>query len=65
MISDGVIEARNAEGELYGFERLETAVAGGPMGSAEAMLQHLKVEVEAFVGANEPHDDLTMEVVQV
>jgi serine phosphatase RsbU (regulator of sigma subunit) len=65
LISDGIIEARNAEGELYGFERLEAAVAAGPMASAEAMLQHLKIEVEAFVGSTEPHDDLTMVVVQV
>ena len=65
LISDGIVEARNAEGELFGFERMEAAVASGPMDSAEAMLQYLKVEVEAFVGANEPHDDLTMVVVQV
>jgi serine phosphatase RsbU (regulator of sigma subunit) len=64
LISDGVIEARNAEGELFGFEGLEAAVASGPLTSAEAMLQHLKIEVEAFVGATEPHDDLTLVVAQ-
>jgi serine phosphatase RsbU (regulator of sigma subunit) len=65
LISDGVVEARNAEGELFGFDRMEAVVARGPMDSAEAMLQYLKVEVETFVGPHEPHDDLTMVVVQV
>jgi serine phosphatase RsbU (regulator of sigma subunit) len=65
LISDGVIEARNAEGELFGFDRLEAAVACGPMASAKAMLEHLKLEVADFVGTTEPHDDLTIVVAQV
>ncbi len=63
--SDGVIEAMNAAGELFSFERLEQAVATGPQTSAAAMLAHLRAEVAAFTGEIEPHDDLTIVVVQV
>jgi PAS domain S-box-containing protein len=63
--SDGVIEATNAAHQLFSFERLEQAVAAGPKTSAAAMLAHLRAEVTAFAGETEPHDDLTIVVVQV
>ncbi len=65
LTSDGVIEAMNADEEMFGFERLEQAVADGPHTSAEAMLAHLRLSVERFVGITEPHDDLTIVVIQV
>ena len=65
LTSDGVVEANNGLGEMFGFDRLEQAVAAGPSTSAEAMLEHLKAAVAAFVGTTEPHDDLTIVVVQV
>lgn len=65
LTSDGVIEANDATGEMFSFDRLEQAVATGPTASAEAMLEHLKAAVAAFVGKTEPHDDLTIVVVQV
>lgn len=65
LISDGVIEAQNALGELFGFERLEAAIASGSQTSAQAMLEHLKGETAYFVGEVEPHDDITIVVVQV
>lgn len=65
LTSDGVVEAKNEIGELFGFERLEQAVAAGPAGSAEAMLIHLQAAVATFVGDTEPHDDLTMVVLQI
>ncbi|HXW00932.1 MAG TPA: SpoIIE family protein phosphatase [Anaerolineae bacterium] len=65
LTSDGVVEANNKVGEMFGFDRLEQAVATGPSTSAEAMLEHLKAAVAAFVGTTEPHDDLTIVVVQV
>ena len=63
--SDGLIEAVNAAGDLFSFERLEQAVATGPKLSAAAMLAHLWVEVTAFAGNTELRDDLTIVVVQV
>jgi PAS domain S-box-containing protein len=65
LTSDGVVEANNAAGDLFGFDRLEQAVATGPTTGAEAMLEHLKAAVAAFVGNTEPHDDLTIVIVRV
>jgi serine phosphatase RsbU (regulator of sigma subunit) len=65
LTSDGVVEANNELGEMFGFDRFEEAVATGPNTGAEAMLEHLKAAVAAFVGKTEPHDDLTIVVVQV
>jgi serine phosphatase RsbU (regulator of sigma subunit) len=65
LTSDGVIEAMTASREIFGFERLEQAVATGPETSAEAMLSHLRDAVLHFVDGEEPHDDLTIVVVQV
>lgn len=65
LTSDGVVEATNEEGELLGFERLERIIASGPSSSAEAMLDHLRGAIAAFVGRNEPRDDITIVVIQV
>jgi serine phosphatase RsbU (regulator of sigma subunit) len=65
LTSDGLVEANNADNDLFGFERLEQAVKSGPMTSAEAMLEYLKTTITAFVGETEAHDDLTMVVVRV
>jgi serine phosphatase RsbU (regulator of sigma subunit) len=65
LTSDGVIETVDPEGNLFGFERFEQAVASGPLSSATAMLTHLRTRVEAFANANEPHDDLTIMVVHI
>lgn len=65
LTSDGVIEAKNGAGEMFGFERLEQAVAAGPTTSAEAMLDYLKNRLMNFAGDTAPHDDMTMVVVQI
>jgi sigma-B regulation protein RsbU (phosphoserine phosphatase) len=62
--SDGVIEAKNAQGEMFSFERLEQTVTCGPRTSA-AMLAHLQSEITGFTGNTELHDDLTIVVLQV
>jgi PAS domain S-box-containing protein len=65
LSSDGVVEANNAANTMFGFDKFEEAVSKGPVSSAEAMLKHLNAEVAAFVQGVEPHDDLTLMVVQV
>jgi sigma-B regulation protein RsbU (phosphoserine phosphatase) len=65
LTSDGVVEANTGNNKLFGFERLERAIAHGPISHPEAMLDHLTAEVRAFVGDAEPHDDLTIVVFQV
>lgn len=65
LTSDGVVEAQNADDEMFDFGRLEEAVASGPYANPEAMLTHLRATVDSFVGHIEAHDDLTIVVVQV
>ncbi len=65
LVSDGVIEAMDETGEMYGFERLEQAIAAGPQQSAADMLNHLKETVHNFLGPVDAADDLTIVVVKV
>ncbi len=65
LCSDGLIEAHNMQHEMFGFARLEQAVCDGPNTSAEAMLLHLRSELDAFVGDAEHQDDVTVVVVKV
>ena len=65
LTSDGVVEAMTTTEEMFGFERLEQAVASGPQTNAEAMLNHLRATMEAFIGDTELYDDLTIVVAQV
>jgi serine phosphatase RsbU (regulator of sigma subunit) len=65
LTSDGVVEAMTTGQEMFGFERLQQAVASGPTSSAEAMVTHLRQMVETFTAGAEPHDDLTIVVFQI
>jgi len=64
LSSDGIVEAMNDQGELYGFERFEAAIACGPADSAQALLAHLFADVAAFVDEAEMHDDMAMVVAR-
>jgi DNA-binding LacI/PurR family transcriptional regulator len=64
LSTDGIVEAADAHGELYGFERFRSAIAAGPAGSAEELLAHLFADVTAFVGEREMRDDMTIVVVR-
>ena len=65
LTSDGVAEANNKKGDIFGFGRLEQSIAIGPPEGAQAMLEHLKAAVTRFVGDAELQDDLTIVVLQV
>ncbi len=65
MTSDGLVEAKNSQNEMFGFERLELAVKSSLADSAESVLNHLKNQLATFVGTTEPHDDMTMVVIKV
>jgi serine phosphatase RsbU (regulator of sigma subunit) len=65
FLSDGIVEAHNDAGELFGFERLEALVAALPptIGLAE-LVQGILDAVLCFVGDAEPHDDITLIAVR-
>jgi serine phosphatase RsbU (regulator of sigma subunit)/CHASE2 domain-containing sensor protein len=60
-VTDGVTEAMNARGELYGSERLEGVLARQRAeASPAAIVTEVRDDVSRFVGANEQSDDLTL-----
>lgn len=65
MCSDGVVEARNPRGDLFGFARLEKAVQEGflVIREAEALAQHVLKRVKEFTAGQPVHDDMTLVVV--
>ena len=63
--TDGLIEALNAETEMYGTERLKETVSRIPdSASAAEAVQHLVDDVHRFVGEAEQYDDLTIVVIK-
>lgn len=64
LSSDGIVEAMDAAGELYGFDRFLAAISDGPHDSAEEMLAHLFAQVAAFGGESELHDDMAIVVAR-
>lgn len=62
LYTDGVTEAQNAEGELYGEQRLLDLFRSGKAESetSRACLDILSEELAAFAGGAEQADDITM-----
>jgi sigma-B regulation protein RsbU (phosphoserine phosphatase) len=65
LCSDGVVEAMNENGEMFGFGRLEQFMAGCDELPATEIVEQLNQEITTFVGQAEQHDDITMVVVRV
>ena len=63
--TDGVVEAMNASGELFGFDRLLASVGEGRGLAASSLLDKLFDDVARFVGGTEQHDDITIIVARV
>ncbi|MCX7627301.1 MAG: fused response regulator/phosphatase [Methylophilaceae bacterium] len=55
--SDGLTEARNASGEIFGGQRLEQALETS---HASKPLDGIRAAVEEFMGACDPEDDISL-----
>lgn len=64
LYTDGITEAENPEGEMYGLERLCDAVSQNWTGRAEAVQQAVIADVTAFIGTQKVLDDLTLVVLK-
>lgn len=61
VVTDGVTEAMNPQGELYGAPRLQAALRALAEGAAPPqVLAAVRADVRAFVGAAVPSDDVTL-----
>jgi sigma-B regulation protein RsbU (phosphoserine phosphatase) len=60
VYSDGLPEAQNKADEMFGEERLLTALNEEPGGMPEELIERMSKRVTDFVGDCDPFDDLTM-----
>ena len=64
MYTDGVSEARDADGNFFGEERLKSAVAAAGDCSAEEIVQAIVTAVGRFTGSIPQADDMTVLVAR-
>ena len=60
LYTDGVPEATNADGELFGTERMLEALNSDSSAKPEQILKNVRAAVDGFVKEAEQFDDLTM-----
>ncbi|HXZ50870.1 MAG TPA: CHASE2 domain-containing protein [Burkholderiales bacterium] len=61
VVTDGVTEAMDPRGALFGAQRLEAALAGVPAGTPTAQIvTQVRESVARFVGEAVPSDDITL-----
>ena len=60
LYTDGIPEASNSEGKMYGLDRLITALNQDSDGSAKEIVDNVRSSVAGFVKDAEQFDDLTM-----
>ncbi|MBN1563434.1 MAG: SpoIIE family protein phosphatase, partial [Anaerolineae bacterium] len=65
FMSDGIVEAQNTAGELYGFERAEALLNALPSDiSAQGVVDRVLAAVREHLGTEEAQDDLTILVIR-
>ena len=60
VYTDGVAEATNANNELYGSDRMVSALNQVPDANPKEILANVRADVDTFVGEAPQFDDLTM-----
>ncbi|GAB4251302.1 MAG: hypothetical protein OHK005_18440 [Candidatus Methylacidiphilales bacterium] len=64
LATDGVWEARRADGEMFGKERLREAIRAGSEKDVEGMVQTILETVARFRGEEAQQDDITVVVMR-
>jgi len=65
FFSDGIVDAENAEGEMFGTERLAEVLRSVPCATAEATVDAILEAVNVFQSGTAHFDDETVVVVRV
>ena len=60
LYTDGVPEATDADGNMFGTERMLTALNASPEAAPQKLLKNVRRAVDGFVKDAEQFDDLTM-----
>jgi sigma-B regulation protein RsbU (phosphoserine phosphatase) len=63
--TDGIWEARNAEGNIFGKERVERLIRKHSAESAQTIVLSILDAVRDFCGIADQEDDLTVTVIKV
>ena len=64
IYTDGIVEARNGDGNEYGEERLRQMLETCFYQSAEEINAHLRHDVQEFSQGQPLHDDQTLLVIK-
>jgi serine phosphatase RsbU (regulator of sigma subunit) len=65
IYTDGISEAANPQGELFGEERLSAVLRLNPAQSAQQTCQAVLDAVSSYCGSPTPQDDITLVVLRV
>lgn len=63
--SDGIVEALDENGNVFGFERIEEILSTADYSTAQELLETLITEVRIHIGTAEQFDDITAVVVKI
>jgi sigma-B regulation protein RsbU (phosphoserine phosphatase) len=63
--TDGIVEAMNAQEEMFGFERLQEVAQAAKSMDAESILKEILDKVNEFASEASQHDDITVIAVSV
>ncbi len=63
--TDGITEAANASGELWGLERLERLLRSCNRMAPDEIVERILAEVSEFANGEPQHDDITLVVMKV
>jgi len=65
FFSDGILDARNRDGELFGRKRLEEIVANCPTLTADSVVDSVFMAVSEYAAGVETFDDQTVVAIKV
>jgi len=65
LYTDGIVEAINEAGDMYGFDQFMKVIAQNCNLDADALLRNLIDDATSFVGDEEQHDDITIVAIKV
>lgn len=63
--SDGIVEALDEGGNVFGYDRVEEIIATSAYDNARELLENLITEVRIHIGTAEQFDDITAVVVRI
>jgi sigma-B regulation protein RsbU (phosphoserine phosphatase) len=64
LYTDGITEAQNSAGEMFGLARLDKVLENCSVGASD-LLRSVLADVEEFCGQQPPHDDRTLLVAKI